>query len=720
MRVYPDVFTRTAYDNGSNVVDTYVGWNSTTVAMKAGVRFTASSITKLAGVDVIYRTEAVTSGTIFVQVRAAGATTGAPGAVLYTKSFNTVDYLPSGDLGAYITFPFGDDAPVIAAGSDYWITVKTPVGILYPGGCQSTGTLELGRSFYEGSVDTTAWSPLIITTEYVWIMRTVEVVPCLAPSGLIASNIMSNAALLGWTENGGASAWDIEWGPAGFTQGLGTLVSGVSNPYMLGSLSDNTPYDFYVRSSCGGSSYGPWAGPLSFTTICNSAVTPFTEGFEAVTFAPDCWTNTSVSGPYLWARSDAASGYGVGTASAFADFYTHEAGSTYDLRTKPFDISGLTMPTLKFDFAYAAASTFATSEGLEIYTSTNFGATWTLLITMTGGEFGTLNTGGVVGDVFVPLPTEWGTQNLALPSGTNMIKFRAISDYGNNLYLDNVTVTGAPVITTFAATDITATGATLNGTVDANYLSTAVSFEYGLDNTYGSSAAATPATVTGHAGTPVSAAIGSLAFSTTYHYRAVGVNGAGTFYGDDMTFTTLSGVPVTNIVQNTIVTGSACFDATSTIYVAGGGTYFTVSPTGNATFIAGVNIIYYPGTTVQAGGYMHGYIAAGGPWCGAKSSTIPDAITQPEVTTPVTVEQAFFSLYPNPTNGNFTLVQKGEKQYGTVKVEVYTMNGEKVMTEQMIGEKKHEFSFSEVPAGLYFVRIIADGYVETIKLIKTR
>ena len=48
------------------------------------------------------------------------------------------------------------------------------------------------------------------------------------------------------------------------------------------------------------------------------------------------------------------------------------------------------------------------------------------------------------------------------------------------------------------------------------------------------------------------------------------------------------------------------------------------------------------------------------------------------------------------------------------------MSGERVMTDKMIGEKKHEFRFSDVPMGLYFVRIVADDYVETIKLVKTR
>ena len=65
-------------------------------------------------------------------------------------------------------------------------------------------------------------------------------------------------------------------------------------------------------------------------------------------------------------------------------------------------------------------------------------------------------------------------------------------------------------------------------------------------------------------------------------------------------------------------------------------------------------------------------------------------------------------------------MQKGENAYGSVKVEIYSMNGEKVMTEQMIGEKSHEFRFASIPVGLYFVKVVAGDYVDTIKLIKTR
>ena len=176
------------------------------------------------------------------------------------------------------------------------------------------------------------------------------------------------------------------------------------------------------------------------------------------------------------------------------------------------------------------------------------------------------------------------------------------------------------------------------------------------------------------------------------------------------------------VCSNISVIGTAsstvCYNATTTITVAGGATIFTVvAPSGNATFIAGQNILFEPGTVVQSGAYMHGYIS--GIYCLNPSSPNNVAATgqdEPQMN----LSNAYFTLFPNPTNGNFTLVQKGDKQFGNVKVEVYGMRGNRVLASQMIGEKQHEFTTSDLSAGLYFVKVVAEDYTETIKLIKTR
>ncbi len=166
-------------------------------------------------------------------------------------------------------------------------------------------------------------------------------------------------------------------------------------------------------------------------------IAPFTEGFEASTFPPLCWTNTAVSGSFTWHANNAASGNGIGQFSVFADFFSQASGS-YELKTMPFDISGLPMPVVRFNYAYA---TYVDEQDeMDVYFSTDNGATWSSLINMPGGLHGILNTGGSSLVPFVPSPSQWGTQTIPLPAGTNVLKFKAIAAYGNNLYLDNITV----------------------------------------------------------------------------------------------------------------------------------------------------------------------------------------------------------------------------------------------------------------------------------------
>jgi len=86
------------------------------------------------------------------------------------------------------------------------------------------------------------------------------------------------------------------------------------------------------------------------------------------------------------------------------------------------------------------------------------------------------------------------------------------------------------------ATLITSHSARLNGTVNPHGLSTTVYFQYGRTTNYESR---TPnQTKTGNTYQNVLANISGLSVGTTYHFRIVGTNTAGTRYGGDRTFTT--------------------------------------------------------------------------------------------------------------------------------------------------------------------------------------
>jgi len=102
------------------------------------------------------------------------------------------------------------------------------------------------------------------------------------------------------------------------------------------------------------------------------------------------------------------------------------------------------------------------------------------------------------------------------------------------------TTTVPPGVTTGRVSDRATNSATLNGEVVAFGLQTTYHFEYGETTAYGHRA---PVAVEGVAGNgrtarPVSRVIAGLQPGTTYHYRLVATNDAGTTSGDDATFTT--------------------------------------------------------------------------------------------------------------------------------------------------------------------------------------
>ena len=184
----------------------------------------------------------------------------------------------------------------------------------------------------------------------------------------------------------------------------------------------------------------------------------------------------------------------------------------------------------------------------------------------------------------------------------------------------------------------------------------------------------------------------------------------------------VTSIPATTVLQNVFVTPGppVCFNAMQTIFVAGSGTAFMVQPGGNATMIAGSKILYQPFTKVFQGGYMHGYIAPGGPFCSlTKNASIVTVAEGEGEKCPVT-DKTFFRIYPNPTTGNFALEWKGAEKYFKVRAEIFNMMGEKVLSQELYGEPMHEFIFDDMPAGLYFIKLTTANYGGTIKLIKSR
>ena len=108
--------------------------------------------------------------------------------------------------------------------------------------------------------------------------------------------------------------------------------------------------------------------------------------------------------------------------------------------------------------------------------------------------------------------------------------------YGSDRTFTTLSATGPPVAITNPATNVASFSATLNGSVDPHGLTTTVHFQYGTTTSYGHTTA--NQTKSGNAYQNVAANISALSASTTYHFRIVATNSAGTRYGGDRTFTT--------------------------------------------------------------------------------------------------------------------------------------------------------------------------------------
>jgi len=142
-----------------------------------------------------------------------------------------------------------------------------------------------------------------------------------------------------------------------------------------------------------------------------------------------------------------------------------------------------------------------------------------------------LNVGNTVGHTVAGLGA----------STTYYYRVRAYNGSGtsgnsNVISVTTLLPTGRPAVETNPASLITSHSAKLNAAVDPHGFSTTVYFQYGRTISYGFR---TPNQIrTGNSYQNVAANISGLTAHTTYHFRVVGINAAGTKYGGDRTFVT--------------------------------------------------------------------------------------------------------------------------------------------------------------------------------------
>lgn len=156
----------------------------------------------------------------------------------------------------------------------------------------------------------------------------------------------------------------------------------------------------------------------------------------------------------------------------------------------------------------------------------------------------------------------WGDYSLMSIDPTDDATFWFTSEYigssNRKTKVASFKIGNAPIATTTAATLVTATTATLNGTVNPNGLATTYYFQWGTTTSYGTNTTATSAG-SGTSALSFSEPISGLIAGTTYHFRIVATNADGTNYGSDMSFSpglaSVTTAPATAITTNTATSG---------------------------------------------------------------------------------------------------------------------------------------------------------------------
>lgn len=232
----------------------------------------------------------------------------------------------------------------------------------------------------------------------------------------------------------------------------GNLAAGASTTIsmpMLTTVAGSHTYSYNI-TSVSGTDANPVNNTKSVGFICSPVyyAGPVVEPFTTATFPPTNWTLVNSDAGPTWTRLGTVGGYGINTGASKYDFYNNAVtGDTDDLYLLPTDLTGITSPNLSFDVAYAYYTATPNNENdqLDVLISTNCGTTWSNVFSQAGTALAT--SAVPVTAAFVPTATQWKTVNIALTSYSNapqvLVKFRATSDYGNNMFVDNINLSQA-------------------------------------------------------------------------------------------------------------------------------------------------------------------------------------------------------------------------------------------------------------------------------------
>lgn len=197
---------------------------------------------------------------------------------------------------------------------------------------------------------------------------------------------------------------------------------------------------------------------------------PFTESFESNSFNTNLWTRINPDNDITWAIETTA-GNTPGNKSASMNFFNYSQTSQRDGLVSPLlNLNGYTAVNLDFDHAYRrfivqGSNQPAPTDSLIISVSSDCGASWQRVFEAGEDGTGSMATNVSSNQAFTPqLAEDWCLQQVSIGGnliGANcfnvnldafignqiFVRFEGFNagTQGNNLYLDNINITGVGV-----------------------------------------------------------------------------------------------------------------------------------------------------------------------------------------------------------------------------------------------------------------------------------
>lgn len=349
------------------------------------------------------------------------------------------------------------------------------------------------------------------------------------------SGITSTTATISWTAPANATQYNVQYritGDCNWTNFTGNPVAGTSAT--LTGLTGSTSYQVRVQSSKpsadglwshvppvgGGNGTNGYNASGTFITSCvDISVFPHTETFNSPIFAPTCWQNNQVSGTGLWQRTAAGANPTVtpiGAGMPYFNCWSYSVGVSANLVSRSLNLPS---NNYRVRFKMYRDTYYSADDEIKVYYNTAPNLTGATLL-------------GTIRRERTQAPAEsgadgWYDYQFNFPGGSmgagRYVIFNAYSDWGANIFIDEVVIEEQPLCNPPTPSSLTATPVT-NTTANISWAAAAPvpsSYEYWV-----STSATPPPSGTNTAGLSVAGVTATNGVTNYLHVRSnCGVNG---------------------------------------------------------------------------------------------------------------------------------------------------------------------------------------------------